>query len=63
MEKEAKVVSKTIMICSYCFKNIRYCSRCNKQFEIDDEIICIKTYHYHKNCSGKKIINKVTNKL
>ena len=63
MEKDAKVVSKTIMICSYCFKNIGYCSRCSKQFEIDDDINCVKTYHYHKNCSDKKIINKVTNKL
>jgi len=63
MRKEAKVVSKTIMICSYCFKNIGYCSRCSKQFEINDNINCEKTYHYHKNCSGKKIINKVANKL
>ena len=62
MKNDAKVVSRTIMICSYCFKSIGYCSKCSKKFELDDEINCLKTYHYHKNCSGKKIINKVANK-
>ncbi len=51
---KAKAVSKTIIQCSYCFKGIKYCLKCGKQFEFDDKIICELHTHRHEDCTDKK---------
>ena len=47
-----KVLEAKLTICSGCGKEVLLCDDCGKQFNVDDEIICLvvgfdRTKHFH----------------